>query len=43
MRERRKQYQLRKTIRFKDLRIWINFFKLTKNFELVIGIKKGYK
>jgi len=41
--KRIKQYMVRKTIKIKHLRIWINFSKLTKNFELVVGIKKGFE
>ena len=44
--ERRlKFYHIRKTFIIKSLKIrfWINVYKFKKNFEVVIGIKRGFE
>jgi len=43
--KRIKLYHIRKTfvIRFLKIRFWINVYKFKKNFEIQIGIKRGFE
>jgi len=43
--KRLKFYHIRKTfiIKFLRVRLWVNIYKFRRNFELQIGIKRGFE